>query len=122
MNKLRTQLKVESLESEDPTFEAGSVHTARTTITNPTSQDWTYDLELYLGVTKVATSGVGSIPIAAGASQIVDFTLTMPEDEGTWDVYLDASVDGEVIAHYKATEPVMVEISPAITVGPITWS
>ena len=122
MNKLRTQLKVESLASVDPTFEAGSVHTARATITNPTSHDWTYDLELYLGVTKVATSGVGSIAIAAGASQIVDFTVTMPEAEGSWDVYLDAIVDGELIAHYKATEPVTVEITPAVVVGPITWT
>ena len=122
MGKIKAQLKVEKLESVDPTFEAGSVHTARATITNPTSQDWIYDLELYLGVTKVATSGVGSIGIGAGASQVIDFTLTMPEAEGNWDVYLDAIVEDELIAHYKATEPVTIEITPAITVGPITWT
>lgn len=122
MGEIEAQLKVEKLESVDPTFEAGSVHTARATITNPTSHDWTYDLELYLGVTKVATSGVGSIGIGAGASQVIDFTLTMPEAEGNWDVYLDAIVDGELIAHYKATEPVIVEITPAVVVGPITWT
>ena len=122
MGKIKAQVKVESLESADPTFEAGSAHTARATITNPTSQDWTYDLELYLGVTKVTSSGVGSITIGAGASQVIDFTLSMPEAEGNWDVYLDAIVDGELIAHYKATEPVTIEITPAITVGPITWT
>ena len=122
MGKIEVQLKVEKLESVDPTFEAGSLHTARATVTNPTSHDWTYDLELYLGVTKVATSGVGSIAIGTGASQVIDFILTMPEAEGNWDVYLDAIVDGELIAHYKATEPVVVEITPAVVVGPITWT
>lgn len=121
MSKIKPQLKVEKLEAFDPTFEAGSVHTARATITNPTSQQWTYDLELYLGVTKVASSGVGSIIIGAGASQVVDFTVTMPQVEGIWDVYIDAIVEGELIAHYKATELVTVEVTPAILVGPITW-
>jgi hypothetical protein len=65
---------------------------------------------------------VGSIVIAAGASQVVDFTLTMPEAEGSWDVYLDATVDGELVAHYKATEPVVTEITPAVLVGPISWT
>ena len=121
MSKIKAQIKVEKLEALDPTFEAGSVHTARATITNPTGLDWTYDLELYLGATKVTTSGVGSIAIGAGASQVLDFTLTMPETEGTYDVYIDAVVEGELIAHYKATEPVTIEVTPAITVGPITW-
>jgi len=121
MGKNKPQLKVERLEALDPTFQVGSVHTARAMITNPTSQEWTYDLELYLGATKVATSGVGSITISAGASQVMDFTLTMPETEGTYDVYLDAIVEGELIAHYKATEPVSIEVTPAILVGPITW-
>lgn len=121
MGKIKPQLVIEKLEALDPTFEAGSVHTARATITNPTSQQWTYDLELYLGATKAASSGIGSITIGAGGSQVVDFTITMPDVEGTWDVYIDAIVEGELIAHYKATEPVTIEVTPAILVGPITW-
>ena len=70
----------------------------------------------------MATSGVGSIGIGSGASQVIDFTLSMPEAEGDWDVYLDAIVEDELIAHYKATEPVTIEITPAILVGPITWT
>ena len=73
MGKIKAQVEMKGLEALDPTFEAGSAHTARATITNPTGQQWTYDLELYLGVTKVATSGVGSIVIDAGAKpQLVE--------------------------------------------------
>lgn len=119
--EVRPQIKVERLEGIDPVFEVGSVHTARATLTNPTAKQFTYDVELYLGVTKEATSGVGSITIAPGASQPVDFTVTMPIAEATYPVYLDALVAGELIAHYKATEDVGITISPAIEIGIITW-
>lgn len=114
-------VKVEMLESDDPTFEAGASKTARALLTNPTAAPFTYDVELYLGVSKVVTSGVGSIAIPAGQSQNVDFTITMPLVEGVYPVYLDITVGGTLIAHYKATEDVTIEVTPAITVGPITW-
>jgi hypothetical protein len=119
----KPQIKVEKLgfEVKDPTFNAGSVKTARATLTNPTAKQFTYDVEIYLGAGKAATSGVGSITIAAGASQSVDFTVTMPLTEATYPVYLDVSVAGELLEHYRATEDVVIEIAPAIEVGPITW-
>ena len=118
---VKPQVKVEKLEASDPEFEAGSVHTARATLTNPTTRDFTYSVELYLGATKVATSGVGSVAIPAGGSMDVYFTVTMPTDEGEYPVYLDVWVGTELIAHYQATENVTIVISPAIVVGPITW-
>jgi len=118
---IKPQVEVEKLEALDPEFEGGSTHVARATLTNNTAKDWTYDIELYLGVTKEATSGVGSVTIAAGASQVVDFTVTMPLVEGTYPVYLDVMVDTALIKHYQTTEDVTIAISPAITVGPITW-
>ena len=114
--------RVEKLEMEDPTFEGGSVHTARATLTNPTAKEFTYNTELYLDVLKVATSGVGPVTIPAGGSVPVDYTITMPLVEGEYEVYLDVWVGVELIAHYKATVNVTIEVSPAITVGPITWA
>ena len=121
--EVKPQIKVEKLgfELKDPTFNTGLVKTARATLTNPTAKQFTYDVELYLGAGKAATSGVGSITIAAGASQSVDFTVTMPLTEATYPVYLDVSVAGELIAHYRATEDVAIIIAPAIEIGPITW-
>jgi len=117
---VKPQVKVEKLEFSDPTFEAGSVHTARSTITNPTAKEFTYDLELYLDVTKVASAS-GSVTIPAGSSRDVDFSVTMPLAEGSYQPYLDAWVGTDLIAHYTATELVTIMVTPAITIGPITW-
>lgn len=120
--KIRPQVKVEELEGLDPTFEAGSVHTATARLTNPTAKEFTYTTELYLGVTKVATSGVGApFAIPAGGSVDVNYTVTMPLAEGEHEVYLDVWVGTELLAHYKATENIIITISPAIEVGPIIW-
>ncbi len=118
---IKPSVKVERLEMGDPTFEGGSSHTARATLTNPTAKEFTYTTELYLGVTKVATSGVGDITIPANSSLAVDYTIVMPLAEAVHEVYLDVWVAAELLAHYKATENITIEISPAVTVGPITW-
>jgi len=120
--KVMPQIKVEKLEAMDPSFEAGSTHTARAQLANPTAKEFTYTVELYLGVTKAATSGQGQVTIGPGAAQLVDFTLVMPQQEGTHHVYLDVLVAGALIAHYLANEDVSVVITPAINVGPITWA
>lgn len=113
------QVKVEELSFGDPTFECSSVHVARAILTNPTAKQFTYTVELYMDVTKVATSGVGSITIPAGGSQSVDFTVTMPSYEGgPWHVYLDELITQ---AHYQATEDVSTVISPAIIIGEPEW-
>lgn len=112
---------VRKLEMEDPTFEAGVTKTARATLTNPTSREFSYTVELYLGVTKVASSGVGTITIGAGESMLVDFTMVMPLLEGFYQPYLDVWVGDDLIAHYIATETVEILVTPAIEIGPITW-
>lgn len=119
---VKPQVKVEALGSNDPTFEAGSTHIAAATLTNPTTKQFTYTTELYLDVSKVATSGVGSVTIPAGGSVTMNYTVTMPLVEGEYEVYLDVWVGTELIAHYKATVNVIVAISPVIVVGPITWA
>lgn len=114
-------VKVESLDGLDPTFEGGSIHTARATLTNPTTKEFTYTTELYLDVTKAATSGIGSVTIPAGGSLPMDYTISMPIPEGEYEVYLDVLIGTELLAHYKAGENITIEIVPAIEVGPIIW-
>lgn len=106
----------------DPTFEAGSTHTARATLTNPTTSEFTYLVELYLGILKSATSGIGQITIPAGESREMLFTITMPLTEGDYQPYLDVHVGADLIAHYQATEVVTIEVTPLIEIGPITWA
>jgi len=118
---VRAQVKVEELEMEDPMFEGGASKTARATLTNPTAKEFTYTTELYLGVTKVVTSGIGSVTIPANSSLAVDYTVIMPLAEAVYEVYLDVWYDTELLKHYKAIENVTIEISPAVTVGPIIW-
>jgi len=115
-------VNVEKLEMEDPAFEGGTTHVARATLTNPTAKEFTYITELYLGVTKVATSGIGSITVPANSSLAVDYTVIMPLAEAEYEVFLDVWYDTELLKHYKATENITIEISPAIEVGPITWA
>jgi len=118
---IKPQVKVEMLEMDDPTFAPSVVKTARATLTNPTTKAFTYSVELYLGAGKTATSGVALVTIPAGASQAYDFTIIMPAAEGTYPVYLDVIVDTTLLAHYTATENVIITVAPAINVGPITW-
>lgn len=129
--KIRPAVKVENLGFNDPEFAADSSHVAQATLTNPTGKEFTYTTELYLDVTKVATSGV-SVPFAipAGGSIPVDFTVVMPAVEGTYHVYVDVFCADAItsdnptglIAHYQATEDITIVISPAIDIGVISWA
>lgn len=118
---IKPQVEIEMLEMEDPTFDAGVTKTARARLTNPTAKQFTYTAELYLGITKAATSGQGTVTIPAGGYQDVTFTLVTPTTEGSYPVYLDVWHEGTLLKHYQATENVVTVISPAIDVGPITW-
>jgi hypothetical protein len=118
---MKPQVQVELLEMGDPTFEAGVSKTARARLTNPTAKQFTYSVELYLGVTKAATSGVDQVTIAAGGYADVNFTLVMPLVESSYLVFLDVWYDTTLLKHYQGTENVVIAISPAIEVGPITW-
>jgi hypothetical protein len=118
---MRPQVKVELLEMADPTFEAGSSHSAKVRLTNPTAKQFTYSVELYLGVAKVATSGAGSVTIPAGSYVDVTFAVVMPAAEASYPVFLDVWSDSTLLKHYQGTENVTIAIAPAIEVGPITW-
>ena len=118
---IKPQVNIEMLEMEDPTFEAGATKTARARLTNPTAKEFTYSVELYLGVAKVATSGAGTVTIPASSYLDVNFTVVIPLLEGSYPVFMDVWHEGSLLKHYQATEDVVITISAAIEVGPITW-
>ena len=70
--------------------------------------------ELWLGsdLTKVATSGEKPFT-STGASQSINLPITMPGVEGTYPVYLDVFVAGQLIGAYRAIEDVV--IAPVVT-------
>ena len=112
---------VQWLESEDPTFEAGEVRTAIAQMTNPTARVFSYTAELYLDITKVASSGSIAFSLAAGETKSISFPVAMPSIEGTFPVYLDVFVAGDLVGAYRATEDVSLVILPAIVIGPLQW-
>ena len=118
---MKPKVKIERLEMEDPTFEAGSSHSAKARLTNPTTKQFTYMAELYLGVAKVATSGAGQVTIPTGGYMDVIFTVVMPATEGDYPVFLDVWSGTTILKHYQGTEDVVITVTPAIEVGPITW-
>ncbi len=112
---------IQWMEMEDPTFEAGVAKTAIATMTNPTGKSFSYTGEIYLDVTKVATSGVKAFTLGPGETVQVTFPVTMPEIEGTFHVYLDIKSGGQPVQLFQATEDVIIVITAAIDVGPIVW-
>ncbi len=95
-----------------PQFGPGELKVAVAPISNPTGKGFSYSAELYLGVTKVASSGVVSFYLAAGETRNISFPVTMPSAEGTYPVYIDVFVGDQLIGAYKATED--VEIIPLV--------
>lgn len=76
--------------------------------------------ELWLGLngSKVATSGI--IPfVSTGLDQSVSLPVTMPGAEGTYRVYLDVVVAGQLIGAYRAIEDVTIKAPVAL---PFTFS
>jgi len=123
---IKLQVQIKSVRMDDPTFEGGAVKTATADLHNPTAKQFTYEVELYLasdaqGIDKVATSGVGAVTVAAGGTVPTSFTLTMPLVEAEYHVFVNVKVAGVPLVLYKAVENVVIQISPRIEVGPITW-
>jgi hypothetical protein len=97
-----------------PQFYAGEAKTARVTMRNPTSKDFSYQAAVILGLPEIARSEQ-SFAIPAGEERIIDFPLTIPSVTGTHPVYVHVSAASKTLAIYQATED--VTILPALEVG-----
>ncbi|GAH60873.1 unnamed protein product, partial [marine sediment metagenome] len=106
-----------------PQFSPREVRTAIASMSNPTAKSFAYTAELYLGVPKAASSGVISFSLAAGETRNISFPVTMPSAEGTYPVYLDIFVAGELIGAYRAIEDVVIvpiAVAEFVYVSPLT--
>lgn len=122
-----SQVRVKTVEMEDPNFESETRHTAHALVINPKSVTYDYQAELYLGKTighKVASSGVKAFSIPGGQSLSVDFSVNMPAlvvPDDTFHVYLEIRHAGAVLITFIGTEDVVVYVTPAVEVTEITW-
>jgi len=121
MAERKSDKEIRWVESEDPTFEGGDTKIAVAPMSNPTAKAFSYTAELYLDVTKVATSGLIPFTLNPGQQLPISFPLTMPLLEGDYPVYLDVFVGTSLVGAFQATENVVVVISPDVVIGPITW-
>ncbi len=91
-----------------PQFASGETRTAIAAMSNPTGKTFGYTTELYLGLPKAASSGAIPFSLAAGETKNIPLLVTMPDVEGTYPVYLDVFVAGQLIGTYKAVEDVAI--------------
>ena len=94
-------------------FYAGSVHTARAVMHNPTSEAFDYIGVLYMGTNQVVFDEV-PFQLNAGESKEISFSVTMPASVGEYPVYLSVFSGAVLLAHYQATENVVI-VSAALS-------
>ncbi len=91
-------------------FIAGSVHTARARVRNPSSYSYSYDAKLYLGrhSGEESASATASFSLDPGQEKYIDFSVTMPTLPDTYHVYLNVYQEGALIGAYQAFEDVTI--------------
>ena len=105
-------------------FEPGSVHTATLTVRNPSSVDFDYTGELFLGITPdvKAASQTEAFSLLAGEQKAVSFIITAPIAEAVYHVYVDIYHNSDLIAAYQAYEDVQVYAEAMIDIIDIIWT
>lgn len=114
----------------NPAFEDGTVHVGHITFVNPKGQPITYDAALYLAdpsdlATPITESPTKTFTIAAGGSSgVIDFSVMAPllaVATATFVACCRIAVSGIHVVTFVGATGVVVNFSPSIDWGDITW-
>lgn len=97
-----------------PEFEPGASKTAIAPMSNPKAKAFDYRGVLYMGVNQVAMAEE-LFHLEPDEIKEIAFPVVMPAAQGTYPVFLDASSNGVLLAHYQAREDVtIVPVGPSL--------
>ena len=98
-------------------FIAGSDHTARAQVRNPSSYSQDYNAKLYLGPYsgEEVASATASFSLAPEEEKYIDLLVTMPTAPDVYHVYLDVYHEAELIETFVAPDDVEVTGAPMFT-------
>lgn len=99
-----------------PQFAGGELRGAIITLSNPTTKNLIYNVDLIIGLPEVAR-GTGAVSVAAGATDQLYITLNMPTTPGTYPVFLAISSDGVLVSTHRATEDISILQAGNFTFG-----
>lgn len=100
-------------------FEAGSVHTAKAPIHNPTSKRFEYTGMLFLGVDEVAKAEVG-FWLDPNETAEIPFTVAMPSEVGEYPVYIGVFSGGVFLEPLRQGDNIVITAAPVLL--PFTFS
>ncbi len=95
-------------------FIAGSVHTARAVMTNPTNAAWDYQGILFMGINQSSMALV-NFHLNAGESKEVSFEIAMPTALGDYPVYIGVYVGSTFLEPLRQGEDVTIVATPSPT-------
>lgn len=109
------------IEITEPIIQGGLEKTVVSNLSNPTTKEFAYEVELYLtndveGKNVAASSGSGVVSIPAGGVVPTQFTFVAPFHEGVYYMFISVRVDGVQIALFKADKQITVEVVPDINI------
>ena len=124
VNQNDTPIKL--IEISEPTVQGGIEKTVISNLSNPTSKEFIYEVELFLtndieGENIAASSGYGVVSIPAGGVVPTQFSFITPFHEGEYYMFISVKVDGVQIALFRISEKIVVEVVPDINIGTIDW-
>lgn len=90
-----------------PQFYTGETKTARVTMRNPTTREFSYAADLILGLPEAARFPA-SFNLPGGGEALVPFTVTLPQTAGSYPVHLCVTSGGGEVGLFRAAEDIDV--------------